>query len=232
MIGRGKDPITSFENNDLLIYNFKLNDWEHAQYPLHDKNDPVFAVKADKVDSVSPALACIAEIKSSSFPSDQSLGILLCARGGTGLSKWVSNNVFMREMLTRYRAASRAGNQIAGAFIFVGEGDTDSIEAADNWIVNFDYLVDYMRREFSDPNLPIIFAQLANISGERRSKRVHQYIGWDRLKQNQASYARHNVGMIKTDDLDLSSDGLHLTSLSNYEVGKRFAKAFLSISKS
>jgi hypothetical protein len=103
------------------------------------------------------------------------------------------------------------------------------MEAAGAWIKSFHRLVDNLRADFSNQALPIVFAQIASISQERRARREHGYAGWERLKLLQAAVNLPNVVMVKTDDLPLKSDGLHLSASAAEILGQRFAAAFLGI---
>lgn len=85
-------------------------------------------------------------------------------------------------------------------------------------------MVENLRRDFSRPDLPVFFAQLGTVSARRRTRREHGYRAWDYLRELQAGIQYDGVYMIRTDDLELKPDGLHLSTHAQIEAGGRYAE--------
>ena len=227
MAGRGNvDELPPEEKAVCGIEMFRHGVWQAASHPLQDPDDPVFAVKADRQGGVGPGLAFARAMRRK---TDEPVGLLLCARGGTGIAAWERGGDLYAAMGDRLRLAATA-RRLAGALVHVGEGDTKSEETALAWKEAFHRLVDNLRSDFGQPALPIVFAQLAIITPERRARREHGFAGWDRLKQVQAALDLPNVAMVKTDDLPLKPDGLHLSTAGAIALGERFAAAMARFS--
>jgi hypothetical protein len=226
MAGRGNlDELPAEEKSAPAIEIFRNGEWLEACHPLQDANDPVFAVNADRASGVGPGLSFARAVQRA---TDMPVGLLQCAKGGTGIQAWERGGVLYRTMLERLRRAS-ASRSLAGALIHVGEGDTHSPEMAEAWANAFRQLIGNLRSDTGDPVLPVVFAQIATITPEMRTRRDHGYAGWERLKQVQASVDLPSVVMVKTDDLPLKPDGLHLSTQAAMVLGERFAAAILEM---
>lgn len=126
-------------------------------------------------------------------------------------------------MIERTRLAGAHG-ELRGVLFSHGESAARSREVAEAWPGQFIQLIENLRRDFSRPGLPAIFAQLGTISATRRTLREHGYQAWDYLKELQAGIRHKGVYMIRTDDLELKPDGIHLSTRSQIEAGVRFAE--------
>ena len=220
MVGRG-DPLLHLGCvcSKIGCQLFRRGEWVEARHPLQDPDDPVFSTNADRLGGIGPGLSFGRAIGANDVCS---IGLLLCAKGGTGIGAWGREGILYTTMRERLRAASLAST-LAGALIYIGESDTHSIEAAEAWKVSFEALVSDLRTDSGEPDLPIVFAQLSTITPERRAKRIHGYVGWDWLKEVQRTVTTPRVAMVATDDLHLEPDGLHLSAHSADILGKRFA---------
>ena len=226
MAGRGNlDELSLDEKPDPAIQLFRHGDWLEARHPLQDADDPVFSVNADRLGGVGPGLSFAQAMRRA---TGMPVGLLLCAKGGTGIGAWERGGELYGAMLERVRQAS-ATRSLAGALVYVGEGDTRSLEAAEAWATAFEQLVENLRSDVGNPELPIVFAQIATITPERRARREHGFAGWDRLKQIQAAVRLPHLAMVKTDDLALKPDGLHLATSAALILGERFATAMLDL---
>ena len=163
---------------------------------------------------------------------NETIGIILCAKGGSEIKEWLKDpnpKSLYGSLVRRALCAKQIGGRIDGIIAYHGESDTKSIELARQWPEKFLNLIENIRSDLCSPALPVVFAQLARVSDERKRKRKHAYVGWDILKAHQAMIASKNIQMIKTDDLELM-DGLHLCTKSQLALGKRFADAMHCIS--
>jgi len=208
------------------VLQFRSDQWQVAKEPMQPADDPIFSVNADKVGGIGPGISFAKKMQS--LTQDHSdIGLLLCAKGGSGITAWGLEGDLYKETIKRTHQAQRTSH-LKGIFIYVGEGDTSSYEAADNWVESFYLLVNGLRYELGN-SLPIIFAQLATVSESRRAARTHGFIAWDYLKNLQASVHMEHIAMVTTEDLPLKEDGLHLNTTAQIALGERFALSMLDI---
>jgi hypothetical protein len=234
MAGRGDLPVLTGAATPPAtpnIMRFTRNGiWEPAQHPLQDASDPVFAVKADLRGGVGPGLTFAQElILQGVF---MRIGLLLCAKGGIGITAWAKDapDGLLTETLRRTQLACQNGGRLMGVLIHVGEGDTKSSATAQAWPNRFVTLVEDLRSSFVMPMLPIVFAQIGQITAERRMHKTHGYAGWEELRSIQSAmqFPPHTA-MVSTDDLLLQPDGLHLSAPAQIMLGQRFALAMRSL---
>jgi len=225
MVGRGDISELNNEDFDLEdIFIWKNKEWSEASY--HDDPDPndTYFVKADLKKGVGPGFFFAKNIVKN-FKSP--VGLLQCAKGGTGINKWSYHSDLRKEMFSRLGSALLKG-RLMGCLIYIGEGDTHSFELADNWESTFKELINEIIDFAEDKEIPFIFAQLSNIEESRKSKKKHAYKAWDYLKAIQKNIFIKNTSIVYTDDLELKDDGLHLKTKSQKELAKRFYEAYKS----
>lgn len=233
MAGRGSvsELPSWFPRNSQKLFRFNpfREDWESATEPMQLADDPIYAVNADrKKGGVGPSLS-FADAMAEKLAQD--VGIILCARGGTGIDAWsktedpilLYNSLLHRALHSIYR-----GGEIKGLIAYLGESDTKSHELARLWPDRFIELIKNLRHDLFGFDLPVVFAQLACVDYKRKQKRQHGYMGWDTLKEYQALLSAPNIKMVKTDDLELM-DGLHLCTRSQLVLGQRFADTMYSM---
>lgn len=225
MAGRGNlsDLPESSRAPDDRILMFR-NSWMTAAEPIHDPDDPVFSVKADRGGGVGPGMAFAQRL----LGQFASVGLVMCARGGTGIEGWSpdAGAGLMREALRRKNEAVTAGGRFVGIVAAIGEGDTSSEEAAAAWQYRFRALIHGLRESTA---YPVVYSQIGAISDERRTRREHGYRAWERLQEIQEETHIANSAMIRTADLPLNADGLHLSTDGQIRAGKRFADAALNL---
>ena len=161
--------------------------------------------------------------------------LIPCAYSGTRIAEWLlgyipttgtpgkpltqSDPAEYNPCLARTLAT---GAHINGVIFYQGETDAMLRSTADIWASQFTTMVADWRRDLKEPTLRVVFAQI-----DKDAKTVTQ---WHTVQAQQASISVPGVSMIRTDDLPVSADGLHLTAGSYYEVGRRFASAWLKLS--
>ena len=121
--------------------------------------------------------------------------------------------------------------RISGVLFF--QGETDALDPlqypvpepnAFLWADLFTTFIFDLRTDLADPNLPVIFAQLGEITAPEA------FTNWDVVKDQQLSIELPMTAMIMTDDLPLL-DGLHFSTESYRIIGERFAKAYWDLAE-
>jgi len=223
MAGRGMLDTTSYKPG-VYVFEHLTSSWQPARDPLQPPTDPFFSVKADRFSGVGPGMSFAMEMING---LNTDIGLLLCARGGTGIHAWEPKGALFRETVRRANAAQLSAT-LKGILVYVGEGDTGSEAAAVLWASRFEALCRNLRYQLGE-KLPIVFAQLATVTNERRRRRDHGYAWWDTLKALQAATKINNCVMVKTEDLPLNEDGLHLSTSGQRLLGVRFAEAMIRL---
>jgi hypothetical protein len=230
MVGLAPVPEGEVGRTDPRVYAFG-NDyrWRVAAEPLDDAAGQVDLVSEDRDAGFGPSLAFAHGLLE--LNPDGVVGLIPCAKSASALSEWardLSDQTLYGSCLKRARAASPMG-RIAGVLFFQGEADAldpaqDSrrVLHSEGWADLFGQFVEDIRRDFGDPRLPVVFAQIGTTTAREA------FIHWERVREVQASVRIPRVAMITTDDLPLF-DGLHYTAGAYRAIGERFAEAYWSL---
>lgn len=223
-------------NSDIYVF---ANDytWKLATEPVDSPTGQVDTVSKDTSAAVGPSMAFALQYLAD-HPGVQ-IGLIPCAMGGKTIHEWrrqslvdstltpIRSNLY-GSCLHRIHQAQAYGT-VAGLLIYEGESDTrDPAVVAYaqplNFAVQMETWVNIWRADLLDPDLPVVFAQLATTTDT-------SLVYWDEVKSQQATAAAWltHTSMVTTDDLALNADGLHLTTASQVTLGQRFAAAMLSL---
>ena len=160
--------------------------------------------------------------------SGHSLAIVKVAANGTSL--WYDWNPARPDGL--YNDLTKFVNQVSqqlvdqghevqmDGFVWVqGSGDATTLSAAVNYGDRLSTLVESLRTEWNEPDLPVMFNQL-HVNTDRL------YV--DELRLSQAAYAELDprAFMVNVDDLALHPDFIHFQFVSQQDMGYRLADSF------
>lgn len=112
---------------------------------------------------------------------------------------------------------------VKGFFWYQGERDATDADRADVYQYNLTLLIERVRTEFADPNLPFVMAKIAANAGTHADViRAAQ--------ENVAKYVK-NVALVETDDLGHMSNPFadHLNTQGTYDVGIRMGRAYAKL---
>ncbi len=224
----GRDSVSAeyrYSRYEGTIWNYSnAGEWRSAEEPIDDSSGQVYPISRDDDAGVGPGLA-FADYLHELFPSG-GIGLIPCPKGGSRIEDWLrdySTESLYGSCLARINQAKLSG-EIAGILFYQGESDTFTFEQADEWPSRFAQFVSEIRADLADPQLPVVFAQIATIGPPWSAYSP----AWDHLKLRQASVNIPNVAMVTTDDLQLI-DPAHLDAASQYELGKRFAQTYFDL---
>ena len=154
------------------------------------------------------------------------IGLVPCAHGGTsigpGSATWPGWDPALREqgrkslygaMMERFRAV---GGKVKGVLWYQGEADMRE-ERASEYAERFKALIEAIRTDFGQPDLPFYYAQIGRYVTENR---MH----WNKIQEVQrlAEQTIPNVGMVASVDLGLD-DIIHISGEGLKRAGRRFA---------
>lgn len=218
MSGRGSlDEIKNDTTNQMAVYMYSNSgEWKQAVEPVDDATGQVDPVSADINAGYSSSLSF--GVALSNYTS-KTIGLIPCAKGGSTIADWkpgTSRNTLYGSCLARAHEAQKYGT-VRGILFYQGESDAATESLVDSYSAKFQKIVAALRRDFNNPSLPVVFAQIGKNPNDPR------FPCWDNVKHMQENIKIPNVCMIKTDDLP--AKGLHLTSKGYVELGKRFAEA-------
>ncbi|WP_307546264.1 sialate O-acetylesterase [Paenibacillus sp. V4I5] len=156
------------------------------------------------------------------------VGLIVCAHGGTRMTQW--DPAFLEQeghslygsMLRRVKVS---GGKVKGCLWYQGESDANP-EHASMYAQRMEQFVRRLREDLQEPQLPFIYAQLANFhSWDKQHESCWDFIQDEqfRLEQRLAPCA-----LVPTADSTMS-DPIHLDASSLKVMGRRFAWQALRI---
>uniref|UniRef100_A0A5B7C9U5 Sialate O-acetylesterase domain-containing protein n=1 Tax=Davidia involucrata TaxID=16924 RepID=A0A5B7C9U5_DAVIN len=184
--------------------------WQEAHEPLHADND------FNRTCGVGPGMAFANAV----LENDSSFGVLglvPCAVGGTGISKWSRGTSLYNDLVRRAEVALLDGGTIRGILWYQGENDTISRIDADLYKQRLEKFFLDLRTDLQSPLLPIF--QVALASGQGPFKET--------VREAQLGINLPNVICVDAKGLPLEPDGLHLSTRAQVRLGEMLADAFL-----
>ncbi|QNK55800.1 sialate O-acetylesterase [Paenibacillus sp. PAMC21692] len=154
--------------------------------------------------------------------SNVPIGLLLCAHGGTDMEQWAQAGLsdggrsLYGSMLRRINAV---GGKVKACLWYQGESDAADWDKAAVYQQRFISLIEALRRDSGQPELPILYAQLNTWLGE-----ADVFPAWNGIQLDQLHLEGDlsHVALVTTIDLSLS-DAIHLSTPALKKLGKRFA---------
>jgi Carbohydrate esterase, sialic acid-specific acetylesterase len=210
-------------NRDRIVSFNNAYEWVEAKEPLDDPKGQKDLCSLDLVPGVGPGVS-FGQRLSELMPSVR-VGLIPCALSGSRLAQWAPSPRADTLYGSSLKRAAQAGQKglVRGVLFFQGESDAYSRQVAEQWPRRFSELVAAWRRDLKDSDLPVVFCQLGALGDNLRSDPRFRY--WDLLKKEQAAIRIPYVVMVRTDDLALKPDGLHLSTASQIFLGRRLAEA-------
>lgn len=156
------------------------------------------------------------------------VGLIVCAHGGTRMTQWdpalldQEGHSLYGSMLRRVKALR---GKVKGCLWYQGESDANP-EHAPMYAQRMEQFVHRLREDLQEPQLPFIYAQLANFhSWDKQHESCWDFIQHEqfRLEQRLAPCA-----LVPTADATMS-DPIHLDAASLKVMGRRFAWQALRI---
>ena len=218
MAGRGNigevDPI---QNSS--CYMLRMGRWQAMSEPIN----PDRAVFGGKYPSgVSLAASFADELAKY---TGLEIGLIPCADGGTKIEQWQPGELLYDHAVMMTRLAMRT-SRFGGIIWHQGESDCRDYHE-EEYRRLFLNLVCSIRKDLDAENLPFIFGEI--------SERINPEIGMrDMDKMNrllhQLQQALPCSAIVSVNDLELKPDGLHFSSHSCRELGKRYFEKYRELS--
>lgn len=135
-----------------------------------------------------------------------------CAVGGTNSYQWRADGQLWNGCVN---PALQAGLTIDDIWII--QGESDAFANYTEWATNWSNALNGFRRYW--PQAQFIYAQIGITTSPEFER------GWESVKNQQLNAHFDNSKMIKTDDLAVLADDVHLNPASAQAVGNRFVEA-------
>lgn len=195
-----------------VIWNFAERRWEPAVPPFNLYSPHR---KATKMQRLTCGPSFVREYRKAH--SDCRIGIVCAARGGTSIEKWRKGQVEPWPLYDSAVSATKAalescGGQLKG--ILWHQGESNAGRAYD-YPESLATLVQNLRDDFALPQLPFVFAQI----GDWRSSAT----AFNRMIVRQPETI-HHTACVQTAGLT-PFDNAHFDSVSQRELGRRYARA-------
>jgi sialate O-acetylesterase len=252
MSGCGRYKFKLHPSPEVMMFNMD-NTWMVAEEPLHrifDSDHPVIQHYAEKVHQVTSKHFLENRAKSKldatsvqlvgtgmGIPFAHALhkglgrpvGLIPCAYGGTLMSDWdpalkdKTNESLYGYMLQRARMV---GGPISGIIWDQGEGDASYVDKAPAYEQNMLTLIDSVRRDLGQPDLPFILVQTGRycVSGKNVPGPT-----WDMVRDAQRRLMNERKGVYAICPLDLPLDDvIHISQEGHIELGRRLAETALT----
>ncbi|KAF3675011.1 putative anaphase-promoting complex subunit cdh1-like [Capsicum annuum] len=136
-------------NRKIIRFNVAQK-WEEAHEPLN------YGIDCLSSCGLGPGMAFANEIlkKDSKFGV---IGLVPCARGGTGLDKWRNGSLPYGELVKRAKIAEKNDGIIRGLLWYHGESDVKGGNGYKDYKINLEKFIHDLRTDLNSPNLPILY---------------------------------------------------------------------------
>ena len=158
----------------------------------------------------------------------EEIGLIPCADGGTKISEWQPGELLFDNAVAQARLAQRT-SEIVGILWHQGESDSSAEYDAKNYYERFKNTMDTLKGELGlSEDVPVIIGELGSFIAEFKDGKCKYFNDINRtLKTLSEEYGT----FVSAEGLACKDDGIHFTSASYREFGKRYFEAYLKIRK-
>lgn len=228
MKGRGHMPEEPRSDPRIVMMHLRTDQWFNARHPLHLVGDPE-TFKGHDNAGVGPGLA-FADAVAKAHPGAR-IGLIPCAKGGTSITLWKDGAKLYTEAIRRTKLALQEGpegkTKLKGVLWLQGEADSPP-QRMKNYAAALNDLVDRLRKDLDDPDLPFLAATIGEIrpdTAESLRSVINEIL---------IDLPNHRENTATVDARDLKGhigDNVHYDTASQEEIGRRFAKLYLEMEK-
>ena len=211
--GQSIDGAMDKEPHPRILKLNSWNSWEQAVDPITNNY---------KV-AVGPGLSFAKKL----VEEDENItvGLVPLSVGGTQISEWMKGSALYSRTMSAVAVARQHG-VIKGILWHQGEHDAIFQYTALQYDQNLETLIDQIRVDLGDVNLPFLVAGL--VKGISQNKNHSQYaLVQERLKQVGTQF--YNTAYVPTNDIPEKGDNLHFSSDGQRILGQRYAEIYLQM---
>ena len=185
--------------------------WERAANPLNKYS----SIRKDiSMQRLNPGYTFAREM---ARHSDHDIGLVVNARGGTSINLWVPGTEYYNEAVSRTKDALKSG-RLMGVLWHQGESD---VSRYDTYLDKIILLIEALRKEFNDPDLPVVVGQLS----EDKEPRIKFNKMILELPERLTDVA------VVTSQHTSTFDSTHFDSPSQRLMGERYAREMINLIK-
>lgn len=156
---------------------------------------------------------------------DISIGLIPLAVGGTPISLWMKGSDFYNATLSA-ASIGRINGVIKGILWHQGEHDSFMVSTAVSYAENLRILIDDLRIDMRDSNLPFIVGGLVDSPWANDYSKLTVTV-WNRLKDVGTRFYR--TGYVKSVGAPYLPDYIHFSTEGQRIMGERYANEYLRI---
>ncbi|KAK4352118.1 hypothetical protein RND71_027636 [Anisodus tanguticus] len=207
-------PLACQPNPDNILRLRVNTKWEIAHEPLN------YGVDCLHNCGIGPGMAFANAILKKD-PNFGVIGLVPCSKSGTGIHAWLRGNLPYDQLLARTKVALRDGGTIRGLLWYHGESDSKDKYTARCYKSKFIKFIQDIRADLNSPLLPVLVVVLHYPKRPFTGNFVHI------VRQAQMDIDLPNVIKVDASGLTVGSDGIHLTTQAQVQLGNMMAQAFL-----
>lgn len=194
----------------------KNGTWSPAVDPLHaDKS---------KIAGVGPGRSFALHVADAE--PGVTIGLIPVAVGGTLIERWVPDGDLYQAAIKQTKRAMQHG-ELAGILWLQGEANSTTAERMVGYEDALASMIDGLRRDLDARDTPIIVGQIGRFLAEKRPLSVD-------FNRRIVAFAATQPHMtcVTSEDLTSIGDNVHFDAKSQRELGRRYAAAYLKLTKS
>ena len=158
------------------------------------------------------------------------IGLIPCSHGGSGMDSWnpalkdKGDESLYGAMMNRVKMVG-GGKKIKGLLWYQGESEVGSPESINNFEKNFLNIIDCLRRDLDQPDLPVLYVQIGRwVRDDAKLALAYEQI---REHQRLVSTKRKNIYFTTAIDQTLY-DPIHVSGSGEQCLGRRLAELALT----
>jgi len=211
MAGRG---IVEAQDKEIIPGVFMLNKeiaWVPAVDPLHFDKPAIAGVGLGRTF----AKTLLAANRSAA------IGLIPAAFGGTSLDEWKPGDKLYVDAVRRAQEAMKSG-KLRGILWHQGEADAGKEELMTSYRTRFANLVAHLREDLHAPDIPVVVGELGEFQKAKFTRQVNEQLALIPFVVPHSAFVS-SAGLVD------KGDGVHFSSASAREFGRRYALAFESL---
>ena len=215
MAGRGEitEELRDTLSRVFLFTNDSLDPWQPAANPLNKYST---VRKRLSIQELGPGYTFARRMALES--EDKAIGLIVNARGGTGIREWLPGTELYTQAVKRTLSAMDHGD-LRGILWLQGESDRQRV---DTYPAELDLLISALRDDLGNEKLPVVVCELSEDKPGREKFNLM-------LHETKEKISRFSI--VETSDLS-TTDSTHFDTSSQVLIGERFASEMIGLLES
>lgn len=221
MAGRGDfGEVPNISNND--CYMLRMGRWQAMSEPINPDRD-VLNIKFHSGVCLAASFA-----DEMTKYTKRKVGLIPCADGGTSIKQWQPGELLFDHAVMMAKLAMRT-SEFGGIIWHQGESDCRGSYNPEEYRKKFLCTMTELRKALNAEHLPLVVGEISeNISEEWNAKDHPTKFN---LLLHELAAELPLCKVVSSKGLELKNDGIHFTSASLRELGKRYFEKYNEIIK-